>query len=243
MVTSEKLKNIGSNIAIIPARGGSKRIPKKNIIDFKGKPMIAWTIEAAISSNMFSKVIVSTDSEEIAEISRKYGADVPFLRRDFSDDITPVSQATVDALIQAEDYWDTTFFTVTQLMANCPLRSAADIVNFHNEFSNRDVNFLLSCFKFGWMNPWWSFKLTEENDHSYLFPNALTQRSQDLDDLFCPTGSIWMARADELKRSKSFYGDNQQFNEINWISAVDIDDEHDMQFAKSLAVFSGKDRF
>ena len=239
MVTSEKQ----NNIAIIPARGGSKRIPKKNIIDFKGKPMIAWTLEAAISSNMFSKVIVSTDSEEIAEISRKYGADVPFLRRDFSDDITPVSQATVDALIQAEDYWGTTFFTVTQLMANCPLRSAADIVNFHNAFSNRDVNFLLSCFKFGWMNPWWAFKLTEENDHSYLFPNALTQRSQDLDDLFCPTGSIWMARADELKRSKSFYGDNQQFNEINWISAVDIDDEHDMQFAKSLAVFSGKDRF
>ena len=205
--------------------------------------MIAWTIEAAISSKIFSKVIVSTDSEEIAEISRKYGADVPFLRRDFSDDITPVSQATVDALIQAEDYWNTTFFTATQLMANCPLRSAADIVKFHNEFFNRDVNFLLSCFKFGWMNPWWAFKLTEENVHSFLFPNALTQRSQDLDDLFCPTGSIWMARADELKRSKSFYGDNQQFSEINWISAVDIDDEHDMQFAKSIAVFSGKDRF
>jgi CMP-N-acetylneuraminic acid synthetase len=243
MVTSGKLKNIGNNIAIIPARGGSKRIPKKNIIDFNGKPMIAWTIEAAISSNMFSKVIVSTDSEEIAEISRQYGADVPFLRRDFSDDITPVSEATVDALIQAEEYWDTTFDTVTQLMANCPLRSAADIVNFHNEFSKRDVDFLLSCFKFGWMNPWWAFKLTEENDHSFLFPNALTKRSQDLDDLFCPTGSIWMARADELKRSKSFYGDNQQFSEINWISAVDIDDEHDLQFAKSIAVFSGKDRF
>lgn len=231
MVTSEKQ----NNIAIIPARGGSKRIPKKNIIDFKGKPMIAWTIEAAINSNIFSKVIVSTDSEEIAEISRKYGADVPFLRRDFSDDFTPVSEATVDALIQAEDYWDTTFFTVTQLMANCPLRSAADIVNFHNEFSNRGVNFLLSCFKFGWMNPWWAFKFTEENDHSFIFPNALTQRSQDLDDLFCPTGSIWMADSKALKREKTFHGVDKQFVQIDWIAAVDIDDEDDLRMAMLIA--------
>ena len=82
---------MSNGIAIIPARGGSKRIPKKNIIDFNGKPMIAWTIKAALESKLFSKVLVSTDSEEIAEISQKYGADVPFLRRSFSDDITPVS--------------------------------------------------------------------------------------------------------------------------------------------------------
>lgn len=235
MVTNEKLKNIDNNIAIIPARGGSKRIPKKNIIDFNGKPMIAWAIEAAISSNMFSKVIVSTDAEEIAEISRNYGADVPFLRSHFSDDIAPVSEATVDALIQAEEYWDTTFDTVTQLMANCPLRSAADIVNFHKEFSKRDVDFLLSCFKFGWMNPWWAFKLTEENDHSFLFPNALTQRSQDLDDLFCPTGSIWMADSKALKREKTFHGVDKQFVQIDWIAAVDIDDEDDLRMATLIA--------
>ena len=68
-------------LAIIPARGGSKRIPKKNIIDFQGKPMIAWTIEAALESEVFNKVIVSTDDELISNVSKQYGASVPFLRK------------------------------------------------------------------------------------------------------------------------------------------------------------------
>ena len=224
-----------NNIAIIPARGGSKRIPLKNIIDFNGKPMIAWTIEAALKTGLYSKVLVSTDSKEIAEISTSFGAEVPFLRTGNADDITPVSEATCDALIQAEEYWDTTFDTATQLMANCPLRSAIDIVNFNNEFSNRDVDFLLSCFKFGWMNPWWAFKFTEENDHSFLFPTALAQRSQDLDDLFCPTGSIWMADSKALKREKTFHGADKQFVQIDWVAAVDIDDEDDLDMAKLIA--------
>jgi N-acylneuraminate cytidylyltransferase len=226
---------MSNNIAIIPARGGSKRILKKNIVDFDGKPMIAWTIEAAIKSNLFSKILVSTDCEDIAEISREYGADVPFLRRGFSDDITPVSEATCDALCQAEEYWDTNFDTVTQLMANCPLRTAKDIASFHNEFSMRGIDFLLSCFKFGWMNPWWAFKLNEQNNHNFIFPDALKQRSQDLDDLFCPTGSIWMAKGEALKKSRSFYVDGQQFNPVHWIAAVDIDDKQDLDFAMSLS--------
>ena len=224
-----------NNIAIIPARGGSKRILKKNIVDFDGKPMIAWTIEAAINSNLFSKVLVSTDCEEIAAISRAYGADVPFLRRGFSDDITPVSEATCDAVIQAEEYWNMTFDTVTQLMANCPLRTAKDMVSFYNEFSARKVDFLLSCFKFGWMNPWWAFKLSEQHNHTFLFPNALTQRSQDLDDLYCPTGSIWIADSKALKREKTFQGVNKQFFQIDWIAAVDIDDENDLRLAMLIA--------
>ena len=74
-------------LAVIPARGGSKRIPKKNIIDFHGKPMIAWSITTAINSNLFDKVIVSTDDNNIAQISRDYGAEIPFIRPDnISDD-------------------------------------------------------------------------------------------------------------------------------------------------------------
>ena len=224
------------NIAIIPARGGSKRIPRKNIIEFKGKPMIAWTIEAAVASGLFSKVLVSTDCEKIAEISREFGAEVPFLRDGNSDDFTVVSEATCDALIQSEHYWSTKFDTVTQLMANCPLRTAQDIQRFYLEFVSRENDFLLSCFKFGWMNPWWAFRMDEQNKHSFLFDDALKQRSQDLEDLFCPTGSIWMANAEPLKVTRSFHSENKQFCEVNWISAVDIDDEGDMNFAKSIIV-------
>ena len=194
---------VTESIAIIPARGGSKRIPRKNIINFNGKPMIAWTIEAALNANLFSKVLVSTDCEEIAEISRNIGAEVPFLRESFFDDLAPVSEATLSALLQAEDYWKIEFSTVTQLMANCPLRTSKDIISFYNKFSNSDVDFLISSFKFGWMNPWWAFKSSTNNQHSFLFPDAIKKRSQDLEDLFCPTGSIWMANVDAFKESKT----------------------------------------
>ena len=93
-------------IAVIPARGGSKRIPKKNIIDFMGKPMIAWTIEAALKSKLFDRVIVSTDDYEFASISKEYGCDVPFLRDSSADDLTPVSIATIRAVEQAENYYN-----------------------------------------------------------------------------------------------------------------------------------------
>ena len=235
MVISKKVKDMDNNIAIIPARGGSKRIPKKNIVDFNGKPMIAWTIEAAINSKIFTKVIVSTDSDEIAEISREYGADVPFLRSGLSDDITPVSEATCAALIQAEECWGTNFDTVTQLMANCPLRTKTDIVDFHDEYFTRDVNFLLSCFKFGWMNPWWAFKLDDNDQHTFLFNEALKSRSQDLDHLYCPTGSIWVADAKALKRECTFHGVRKQFCQIDWVAAIDIDDEDDLRMAKLIS--------
>ena len=81
-----------SNIALIPARGGSKRIPKKNIIDFLGKPMIAWTIEAAVQSEKFEKVVVSTDDPEIAQVAEQYGAEIPFLREADADDFTQLVQ-------------------------------------------------------------------------------------------------------------------------------------------------------
>jgi len=227
---------VKKDIAIIPARSGSKRIPRKNVIDFNGKPIIGWTIEAAINSNLFSKVLVSTDSEEIAEIAIKLGADVPFLREEYYDDMASVSLATLSALIQSEDYWGVKFNTVTQLMANCPLRNQYDIMNFKKEFHERDTNFLLSCFKFGWMNPWWAFTMDENLKHDSLFQGATKQRSQDQEDLFCPTGSIWMANVDNFKVDKTFYGQDHQFKEISWVSAIDIDDEADFEFAKAASI-------
>ena len=193
------------NIAIIPARGGSKRIPKKNIIDFDGKPMIAWTIEAAKKSNMFTKVLVSTDCEDIANVSR-----------------------------DAEDYWKIDFDCVAQLMPNCPLRSDKDIVSALNIFKNDNRDFQISCFKFEWMNPWWAFKLNDDSSHEYIFPDKVKKRSQDLDDLFCPTGSIWVALSEKLKNSKTFYGQGHKFQPMSWISATDIDNYEDLDFAKAL---------
>jgi N-acylneuraminate cytidylyltransferase len=221
-------------IAIIPARGGSKRIPKKNIIDFMGKPMIAWTIEAAVKSKIFDKIIVSTDSEEIAKVGRDYGLEVPFLRQDKNDDISPVSEATIIAIKQAEEYYNESYDVVVQLMANAPLRGMNEIMEHYNHFIVNNRDFQISSFKFGWMNPWWAAKLNENNKPEWVFPEAITKRSQDLEDLYCPTGVIWIAKVNKLKDANTFYGSNYKFCEISWKSAVDIDDYDDLEFAKAL---------
>lgn len=225
---------VTKTIAIIPARGGSKRIPEKNIIDFAGKPMIAWTIEAALNSGCFDRVLVSTEDEKIARIARDCGAEVPFLRESHTDDFSAVSEATLSALNQATAYWQEDYHIVVQLMANCPLRTAADIQEALNTFEQSSRAFQISCFRYGWMNPWWAVKIDDNGRPSRLFEDALSQRSQDLPELYCPTGAIWIAKVADFKNAGTFYGADHCFVPMNWENAVDIDDNEDLNFARAL---------
>jgi len=221
-------------IAVIPARGGSKRIPRKNIIDFAGKPMIAWTIEAARASGLFSHVLVSTDDAEIAELSKKFGADVPFLRDGAAEDEAPVAKATLAALRQAQAHWGERYDTVVQLMPNCPLRDAKDISVAVTHFRNSGAPYLVSCCRYGWMNPWWAHRLDASGRPEPLFKDALTCRSQELDALYFPTGAIWIANVAALSASQTFYGPGHIFHPIDWMSGVDVDDTEDLALARSL---------
>lgn len=227
------------HIAIILARGGSKRLPRKNILDFHGKPLIAWTIEAALQSAQFDRVLVSTDDHEIAGVARSFGADVPFLRDTAADDVTPTSEATLAALGQAEQYWGEQFDVVSQLMANCPLRDAADITASVQNFISKDLESQISSFRFGWMNPWWAAKLGQQGAPEYLFPEARVARSQDLPPLYCPSGALWIARTPALKSSRTFYAPNHAFHSLSWISAMDIDDAEDFEMAKACFLIRG----
>jgi CMP-N-acetylneuraminic acid synthetase len=227
-------------IAVIPARGGSKRIPKKNIIDFMGKPILAWTIEAAIKSKIFDRIILSTDSEDIACVGREFGVDVPFLRTDKSDDISPVTEATIVAVKQAERFYNEKYDVVVQLMPNAPLRNEDDIKKHFNFFIDRELDFQISSFKFGWMNPWWSFKQNQDGTSEWMFKEGVDKRSQDLEDLYCPTGVIWIAKVDKLIESNTFYGPGYKFCEIDWKHAVDIDNYEDLEFAKALFMLDNK---
>lgn len=229
------------HIAIILARGGSKRLPRKNILDFHGKPLIAWTIEAALQSNQFDRVLVSTDDKEIAGIARSFGAEVPFLRNTAADDVTPSSEATLAALSQAEQYWDERFDVVSQLMANCPLRDATDITALVQNFLIKDLEAQISSFRYGWMNPWWAAKLDQQGAPEYLFPEARVARSQDLPPLYCPSGALWIARASALKSSRTFYVPGHVFHSLSWISAMDIDDAEDFEMAKACFLIRGKE--
>lgn len=219
-------------IAIIPARGGSKRVPRKNILDFCGKPMIAWTIEAARSTGLFEKIVVSTDSAEIARVSLQYGADVPFLRERKSDDFSPVSEATIETLIQLQQ-GGYTYENVVQLFAVCPLRNADDIMNAVKFFEEKHRPFVLSCFKYAWMNPWWAMTINNDHEASWIFEDA-KKRSQDLPELFCPTGAIWIANVEALIKANTFYGPGHIFWEMDWKRAVDIDNYDDITLARAL---------
>ena len=229
-----------NHIAIILARGGSKRLPRKNILDFHGKPLIAWSIEAALKSTQYDRVLVSTDDKEIAEIACRFGAEVPFLRDTAADDITPSSEATLAALEQAEQHWGKKFDVVSQLMANCPLRDAADITASVKNFLSKDVESQISSFRYGWMNPWWAAKLDQQGVPEYLFPHAMVARSQDLPPLYCPSGALWIARGQALKQSRTFYIPGHIFHSLSWIAAMDIDDAEDFEMAKACFLMKAK---
>lgn len=219
-------------LAVIPARSGSKRIANKNTRLFYGKPLIAYTIEAAQASNIFDRIIVSTDSERIAEVARQFGAETPYLRdASLADDYAPVSLTTVDALNKL-DSKGTRYQYVAQLMANCPLRTAANIVDSYRQFLELDADAQISVTRYGWLNPWWAMERNKEFVLQPLFTEQLKRRSQDLPELFCPTGAIWWAKAETLRQKQTFHIENRVGWEMPWQEAIDIDNEEEWQMAE-----------
>ena len=222
-------------VAVIPARGGSKRLPNKNIMEFYGKPMIAWTIEAALHSRLFDLVLVSTDCEEIARVSRAFGAAVPFLRTNYADDFSTVSEATISALEQLKNYNGKSYETVVQLMANCPLRSIKTIREQVKAFeADKNRYSLLSGFKYGMFNPWWAHEEKEDGSFQKVLTSTnIKARSQDLPELVCPSGAVWISHYQQLMNTGTFYSADYRFHQISWLEAIDIDDKDDLLLAKA----------
>lgn len=222
------------NIAIIPCRGGSKRVPGKNIKPMGGKPLIGYAIEAALESALFDAVIVSTDSEEIAEIALSFGVAVPFMRGDdLADDFSPISVATIDAL-RRTDPTGNMYQNVAQLMANCPLRTTEDILASYRQFVTSDAGSQISVTEYGWLNPWWAMTSDEHNVLNPVFKERMGARSQDLPRLVCPTGAIWWAKASALLAHGTFYAPDYTGWSMPWERAVDIDTEEDWKMAELL---------
>jgi pseudaminic acid cytidylyltransferase len=209
-------------------------MPRKNLRLLDGHPLLAYTVDAAMRSARFDRVVVSTDDPEIAECARRAGAEVPFLRdARVSDDHTPVSAVTVDAL-ERLDPKANTYDVVAQLLPTCPLRTADDVRRSHDAFVAREAAYQISVTRYGSLNPWWALRLSEDATIVPLFEDALARRSQDLSPLFAPTGAIWWATTDALRRSGTFYGPGVRGFELDWRHAVDIDNEEDFQLARVL---------
>jgi len=221
-------------LAVIPARAGSKRVPRKNVRLLGGQPMLAYTIDAARRSELFDRVVVSTDSPEIAAIAEAAGAEVPFLRSaDLADDFTPVSLVTLDALERLDPAGDR-FPCLAQLMPTCPLRGAEDIRSSYQAFRNSGAASQISVTRFGWQNPWWAAERDSAGVLQPVFQQFVQARGQALPPLFCPTGAVWWAATSMLRRERTFHAAGRTGWEMPWYRGVDIDGEDDWRLAEIL---------
>jgi N-acylneuraminate cytidylyltransferase len=221
-------------LAVIPARGGSRRVPHKNTRLLLGKPAIAYTIAAALESGIFARVVVSTDSPQIAEVAHNAGAEVPFMRdSQLADDHTHAYTVTLDALRRLDPNLEQ-YVDVAQLMPNCPLRTAEDVCASYQQFVETQADAQISVTRYEWQNPWWAMQRNAAFELHPLFTEQVTRRSQDQAELFCPTGAIWWVRAAVLHTAETFHIANRTGWEIRWQHAVDIDTEEDWAMAELL---------
>jgi N-acylneuraminate cytidylyltransferase len=210
-------------------------VPGKNLRPFRGRPLVCHTIEAAVTCGLFSRIVVSTDSEAIAEIAAAAGAEVPFLRApELADDHTPVSLATVDA-VERVDPAASTYTAVAQLMPACPLRSPEDILASYAQFVGSEADAQLSVSRYVLQSPWWAMRRSESHVLEPVFPDWVTARSQDLPAIVCPTGAVWWARTETLRLARTFHVAGRTGWEIPWPRGLDIDTEDDWALAEALA--------
>jgi pseudaminic acid cytidylyltransferase len=178
------------NIAIIPARGGSKRIPRKNIKDFCGKPLIAYSIEAALQSGLFEKIIVSTDDEEIATVAKRYGADVPFLRpHELSDDFTGTG-AVVEHVLQTLKAQGETYDFACTIYATAPLLEPRYLIEGFEKLRESDAVYAFSVTSMPFPI-WRTFKITETKRCEMFWKDKFSARSQDLEEAYQDAGQFY----------------------------------------------------
>ncbi|MBV7264815.1 pseudaminic acid cytidylyltransferase [Erythrobacter ani] len=220
------------NIAIIPARGGSKRIPRKNIRPFAGKPMIAWPIETATNSGLFDRIIVSTDDDEIAEIARAAGAETPFIRpAELADDHSGTTDVVVHALSALLD-------TGPAIDAACCIYAtaafiSADDLRLAYSLLSSECDFAFPAVRYG-HPPQRGFVTAADGSPQLLQPGHQATRTQDLPPVFHDPGQFYWGKSEAWLECRSFFGSRTRFIEIPETRAWDIDRPEDWTIAESL---------
>jgi len=184
---------VGSVVALIPARGGSKRIPRKNIRPFHGKPLIAYSIETAQKSGLFDHIVVSTDDEEIAAVAREWGAEIPFLREaEYADDFTTATDAVEHSLRRLEKEGMAIDFACT-IYPTAPLLEAPYLVEGLEKLKNSDAWYAFSATSMPFPIRR-TFRLTEEGRCEMFWPEHFATRSQDLEEAYQDAGQFYWER-------------------------------------------------
>ncbi|GER94597.1 acylneuraminate cytidylyltransferase family protein [hot springs metagenome] len=222
-----------SILAIIPARGGSKGLPRKNIKLLLGKPLIAWTIEQALNSKYIDRLIVSTEDEEIAEISQKYGAEIPFLRpKELAQDDTPTIDVIDHVIMKLNQQYDITLL----LEPTSPIRRKNDLDKAVEKFiDNYDIfDSLVTLGEIHLENPIIVKRIKNDFVRPFIENDVKITRRQDYPKAYFPYGVAYLAKTDFLLKNKTFYGDKTGYLIIERYQCYEIDDIYDFIAVESI---------
>jgi pseudaminic acid cytidylyltransferase len=226
------------SLAIIPARGGSKRIPRKNLRPFRGRPIIAWSIEAALESGLFDEVMVSTDDAEIATLARDRGAVVPFMRSADTAGDHATTAAVLEEVLGAYERQGRTFEHACCLYPTAPFATARDLQEGHRRLIEGDFTVVMPVAAFSYPI-WRSLRRAGDGRIEMNFPENRDARSQDLPPAYHDAGQWCWFRVEAFRRDGTLLGGNTGSVELGALRVQDIDTEEDWMLAelKHQAVF------
>lgn len=226
-------------LAVIPARGGSKRIPRKNVRIFAGKPILAWSIEAAMGSGCFDRVIVSTDDVEVAELAQAYGADVPFMRpSELADDYTGTA-----AVVAHATHWQNTHGIATTdvccIYATAPFLIAQDLVKGLDILQSTGADFVFTVTTYPYPIQR-ALLITQEQRIEMIQPNHFFSRSQDLKETWHDAGQFYWGTSTAWLAGKNVFSANSWPLVLPRHRVQDIDTEEDWVMAEWMFMSMGK---
>lgn len=223
------------NIAIIPARGGSKRIPRKNILPLNGIPLLAYAIRAAQSSGCFDEVLVSTEDMEIKDLAEREGALVDNRPASMAGDLVTKVQVVKEYLSRPEN--ENKYETVCALLPTCPFRSAKDIQNAFDVFSRGSTKFLVGVTAYDF--PIQLALTSDSNERGLMKPffegGYKKTRSQDIQTMYHPNGAMYIAGVKEFLALGTFFNDQMLTYEMPAINSFDIDYPWQFEVAEVIA--------
>lgn len=216
-------------LAIVPAKGRSKRLPGKNILDLNGKPLVTYSIEAALDCKYLDKVIVSSDDDKIINISKKFGAEIIKRPNELSDDTATTFDAVKHTIDNVEDNYD----YIVLLQPTSPLRGKKHINEAIELLEAKGADAVVSVCKMD-HSPLWSNTLQADGSmENFLRDEVLNKRSQDLKTYYKLNGAIYICRSDRLLEEKSFFLKDKIFAYVmDRESSIDIDEEIDFKMVE-----------
>lgn len=217
-------------LAIITARGGSKRIPRKNILPFLGQPILAYSIKAALESGMFDEVMVSTEDEEIATIAKEYGASIPFMRsKETSNDFAGTADVLLEVLSEYKKI-GMEFDTMCCIYPTAPFVTKEKLKEAINMLEDSDAETLIPVVRFSY--PPQRALVSENNRLKFKYPEFINSRSQDLEPHFHDAGQFYLVKVDKFIKNKELMVGNIIPYEQSELEVQDIDNMSDWKIAE-----------